>query len=179
MKVSQALKQRSSCRDFKSTKLNEQEIQALKDAALASPTALNAQDLKINVVQDQNLLKEISDQCFSMFDSATQKRMKERGASSIFYNAPLVFILSSPSEDYADLNAGIVAQSICLTATELGLGSCIIGLARQAFESERKDYFAGKFNFASEEKFCVAVAVGHENTSKDPHEFNLDQIREF
>ena len=53
-----------------------------------------------------------------------------------------MFILSSPSEDYADLNAGIVAQSICLTATELGLGSCIIGLASQVFESDRKDYFS-------------------------------------
>ena len=128
MDVLSAIKKRSSCRDFKNDQIKKEDLDILIEAALASPTAINLQDLKINVIQDRNLIDDISQECFRLMDENVKKRMQDRNAENIFYNAPTIFILTSPKTVYSDLNAGIVAQSLCLASEHLGLSSCIIGM---------------------------------------------------
>ncbi|NLJ70939.1 MAG: nitroreductase family protein [Clostridiaceae bacterium] len=179
MDVISAIKKRSSCRDFKKTQIKNEDLNLLMDAALASPTAINLQDLKINVVQDANLIHDISQECFRLMDEKVKKRMQDRKADSIFYNAPTVFILSSPKTIYSDLNAGIVAQSLCIAAESLGLASCIIGMAAPAFAKTNPNNLKNRLDMADDECFCVSVAIGYANSKKLPHEFNYNQIRGF
>ena len=179
MDVLSAIKKRSSCRDFKKTQIKNEDLNALINAALASPTAINLQELKINVIQDINLIHNISQECFRLMDENVKQRMQERNADNIFYNAPTVFVLSSPKTIYSDLNAGIVAQSLCLAAESLGLASCIIGMAAPAFAETNPNNLKNRLDMEDDELFCISVAVGYANSKKSPHEPNYNQIRKY
>lgn len=179
MDVLSAIKKRYSCRDFKKIQIKNEDLNHLIDAALASPTAINLQDLKINVIKDKKLINDISQECFRLMDENVKQRMRDRNADNIFYNAPTIFILSSPKTVYSDINAGIVAQSLCLTSEYLGLASCIIGMAAPAFAETNPNNLKNRLDMAENESFCVAVAVGYANSKKLPHEYDRNQIREF
>ncbi|NLM19276.1 MAG: nitroreductase family protein [Clostridiaceae bacterium] len=179
MDVLSAIKKRSSCRDFKRTQIKNEDLDSLVNATLASPTAINLQDLKINVIQDINLIHDISQECFRLMDAKAKKRMQERNADNIFYNAPTIFVLSSPKTIYSDLNAGIVAQSLCLASESLGLASCIIGMAAPAFAENNPNNLKNRLDMEEDERFCIAIAIGYANSKKLPHELNRNQIREF
>lgn len=179
MDVLSAIKKRSSCRDFKKTQIKNEDLDCLVNAALASPTAINLQDLKINVIQDKNLIHNISQECFRLMNEKTKQRMQERNADNIFYNAPTIFVLSSPKTVYSEMNAGIVAQSLCLASESLGLASCIIGMAAPAFAETNPNNLKNRLDMADDEYFCLSVAVGYANSKKSPHELNRKQIREF
>lgn len=179
MDVLSAIKKRSSCRDFKKTQIKNEDLNALINAALASPTAINLQELKINVIQDINLIHNISQECFRLMDENVKKRMQDRNAENIFYNAPTIFILTSPKTVYSDLNAGIVAQSLCLASEHLGLSSCIIGMVAPAFDETNPKNLKSRLDMEENEYFCVSVAVGYANSKKLPHDFDRNQIKEF
>ncbi|MDI9490936.1 MAG: nitroreductase family protein [Clostridiaceae bacterium] len=179
MKTLTAIKQRSSCRNFSTKQITEQELEQLINAALAAPTARNLQDLKINVIQDNQLIQDISDESFRLMDEEILERMKSRNAQSLFYGAPTVFILSSPYTSFSNQNAGLATQNIALAAEAIGLSSCIIGLVAPAFAEDNPQNLKNRLSMTDDERFCLAIAVGYANSEKEPHQLNQNQIRIF
>lgn len=167
------IKQRYSCRDFKDDPVTEDVIRTLCDCALAAPTGVNRQGVRFHVITDRKLIDEISEKTLNVAGEAVRERIKNRGATSIFYGAPLVIVLSSEEDPYDEVNAGIAVQTLALAAQAEGLASCIIAMASSAF---RDDELPGKLGFRDGERFIVSIAIGHPNTGKDPHEGDKNNI---
>jgi nitroreductase len=103
-----------------------------------SPTARNSQQWRFVIVRDPQKIAELSDAAKRIAGAAGGGAQKPAPAfapalpPSLFYGAPLLILVvtNEKRERWAQVDAGIAAQSMLLAAHSLGLGSCFIGLAR-------------------------------------------------
>ena len=172
--------ERYSCRDFAGTPLTEGQIEAIIDAALAAPSAMNLQPWHLVVIKDKELVDELDAEGMKILadseDKAFYERMMERGGR-IFYNAPFMMLILSDGSKWGLLDSGILCQNVVLAAEAQGLKSCIVGMAGIPLDGPRKDEFAKRLRFPDGYKFAVGVIVGHlgDGGKKDPH--TLDRSR--
>lgn len=128
MTVEEAIKTRQSTRKY-STKLVEKEkLDLCLQAARLAPSACNAQPWTFVVVDDPKLAFEVGTATVTI-------GMNKFGPEAPVY---LVIVLEKPnftskvgtlikSIDYPLIDIGIAAENFCLQATELGMGTCMIG----------------------------------------------------
>lgn len=164
---------RRSHRAYTDTPITSQQLDALLKAAVESPSANNRQPWHFTVVRDQALLDQIND--------ATRENVMKRPAENrsprfvdpafhVFYHAPtVIFISGMPDNHYTQMDCGIAVENIALAAEGLGLGSVILGMPREAFQTERGDGFRRALDFPEGWDFVVAIAVGVPADTKDAH----------
>lgn len=182
--VLKAIAERSSIRAYKKEALTETEINSLITAGLQAPTARNLQEIHISVLDGSHpILAEIEKEKRAVLSAGADEKAKEsilKNPDNFYYNAPTVFILSADKDLYWNkLDAGICAENIVLAAQSLGLGSLIIGIIRGALEGKKKEYFAKALQFPENYEFAIAVAVGHKDTEKTPHEIDFEKSVSF
>lgn len=110
---------RFSCRNFSPKEVPEELIATIVETARLCPTAANRQPYHVWVIKSQELLEKVK--------STTRSN----------YGAPLIFAVGvDPAKAWtrrydakngADIDGGIVATHIMLSATDLGLGSLWVG----------------------------------------------------
>lgn len=182
--ILKAIAERSSIRAYKKEALTETEINSLITAGLQAPTARNLQEVHISVLDGSHpILAEIEKEKRAVLAADADEKAKEsilNNPDNFYYNAPTVFILSADKDLYWNkLDAGISAENIVLAAQSLGLGSLIIGIIRGALAGEKKEYFAKALQFPENYEFAIAVAVGHKDTEKTPHEIDFEKSVSF
>ncbi|MDL2294379.1 nitroreductase [Ruminococcaceae bacterium OttesenSCG-928-D13] len=175
------IKNRFSCRSFTGEMPAEEKIQAIAEAAIQSPSAMNRQRWQVIVARDPALIAEIEAEGMrviaAMPDKSTYERIQSRGGK-LFYNAPcVIFVPIEPTElTGAALDCGIVCQNIALAAQAVGLASCICGLAGLAFAEDKAGQFKEKLRFPAGYEFGAAVLIGAAKTTAAPHEPDSGKI---
>ena len=160
--VLQAISERRSIRAYKPEQITKEQLDTLLQAANEAPSARNAQAWHFTVVQNQDLIKEVNDEC---------GKMMNREGVNVFYSAPTVIFISydPDAHPWAYLDCGIAVENICLAAQSIGLGSVIIGMAYQAFAGDKATYFSEKLKFPENYKFGISVCIGTPDGTKDAH----------
>jgi len=178
----QVIAQRYSCRDFKSEMPSDDVLQAIAKAAVQAPSAMNRQAWRVIVVKDKELMEDLESAGFAhlaaMEDKSTYNRIMERGGR-LFYGAPCMIVVPiDPSHgSYAWTDCGILCQNIALAATSLGVANVICGLTATAFaDSKRAEEFKKRLGFPEGYVFGCSVLLGYANTTKPPHEPNMNKI---
>ncbi|MCL2816274.1 MAG: nitroreductase [Oscillospiraceae bacterium] len=164
---------RYSCRDFFDTPLEDKQVSALVEAALASPSAMNRQPWHITVITDKNLIDELDGAGMEVLAAAEDKsgyeRIKSRGGK-IFYNAPCMIMVATDTAHYSLMDCGILSQNVSLAAHSLGLGSVICGMAGIPLSGARGGEFKKRMQFPEGYDFGIAILVGLAKSGKEPHE---------
>lgn len=178
--VLMTIENRRAHRAYEPKQLSEDQLQAIINAALASPSAVNAQPWHFSVVQDQDLLNRIHQ------ESRTVAMKREAGKRSpryddptfqVFYHAPTVIFLSGNlSNPYAKMDCGIAVQNIALAAKSLGLGSVILGLPADAFLGDAKEELEQKLQFPEGYGFQIAISIGIATDTKAAHEKHPEKV---
>ena len=113
-------KERYSVRKMKPERIKEEDLNKILEAARLSPTAKNMQRERILVVNTEEGIEKIK-QC----------TLCDFGASTIIiisYEKDDEQNESEFSKKYGLIDTGIVATHMCLEATNLGLGTTMVGL---------------------------------------------------
>lgn len=177
--VLKTIQERSSIRRYKDTPLTQEELFQLKNAVLAAPTARNLQGLRYYFITDRSILKQIDQRIMHHADEGLRARMKERGSESFFYDAPLGVIITAGDQKWPGEDAGIAVGILSIAAQSMGLGNVILAMPSMAFQENDPENCGTLLGFAEGEKFRIAIAIGHPDTEKKPHEKNFDLIKEF
>ena len=172
---------RSSCRAFKDVMPSNEQLNAIADAAIQSPSARNYQRWHIVVVKNKALISELETEALRVLSEMEDKTMYERiiaRGGKLFYDAPcIIFVPIKPDELVgAALDCGIVCQNIALAATTLGLASCINGLSGLAFAQDKAKHFKEELSFPEGYEFGASVLIGEAAKEFTPHEPNPDKI---
>lgn len=128
MNFSELVQNRQSCRNYDSTKpVEEDKINAILASARLAPSACNSQPYLITVCTGENAKK-------------VAKATTGMGMNKFTANAPVMLVISEgsynktaafgsklKSNDYRSIDIGILTAYITAQATELGLGTCILG----------------------------------------------------
>lgn len=116
---------RFSVRKYASTPVEQEKIDAILEAARLAPTACNYQPQKIYVVRSPEARKAMGEICRCTFD------------------APVIFVVGYDNDrsakglvhethDFGDTDAAIVTTHMMLEAADLGLGTCWVGMFKEA-----------------------------------------------
>lgn len=171
---------RRSNRGYEAIPVSEENIEILKQCALASPTARNEQSWHFSFVTNQELILEVERMTVEAAEKAGDegliKLMKSRNGK-VFYDAPLVVFISADAESpWAEVDTGIAAQTLALAAHSLGLGSVMIGLCRSAFKQENSESLEQRLGFPQGYKFTLAICIGTPSVTKEAHPIKQDKI---
>lgn len=122
------LLKRQSDRKYTSQKVEEEKVLACLEAARLSPSACNSQPWSYVVIDQEPML------------SQAQKKIATMGMNRFIKQVPclIAIVLEKANftasigsvikdKEYPLLDIGIAANNICMQATELGLGTCILG----------------------------------------------------
>lgn len=153
MDVKEAIAARYSCRAYKPEDVDDALIRDCLECALLAPSACNKQPWKFYVVKGEKKAKIAK--CTQLF-----------GANGFTDGAPaLIVVTAKPSAidkaadkiknlDFSANDLGLAVGHLCLRATELGLGTCIIGWLQAKKIAKELPLSVG-------EKVKLIVAIGH------------------
>ncbi|MGI5889078.1 MAG: nitroreductase family protein [Oscillospiraceae bacterium] len=181
--VLRVIASRSSTRDYMPDPVPRDAVEALETAALEAPTSLDRQEQKFIFVTDPALIREMEHDIAEKAREAGETDYLERLAmrdGKVFFGAPLVIVVSSRTEnDYTAVDAGIAAQTICLAAESMGLGSVIMAAPDRIFLGEEGGRWRSRLGMEPGWRFEISVAVGYPRTRKAPHTIDRRNIREI
>ena len=151
---------RQSCRDFSDTPVEHEKLERCIEAGRLAPSGCNAQPWSFVVVEKPEIVKEMA-LCtqqlgLNAFTSNAQAFIiiLEEHAVLNPKIRPLVY-----SQFFAKGDLGAVVLSMCLEATSIGLGTCILGI----YDREKVGALAG---IPVEKSFGGMIAVGYPKTDK-------------
>ncbi len=120
MDVSEAIKNRYSCRSYKAEPVPEKKLKKVLGAARLAPSAHNEQEWKFIVVKDIEKRKEL------VIAALNQSFIAEAPVVIVAVATNPESVLTSGVPAYA-LDLAIAIDHATLVATEEGLGTCWIG----------------------------------------------------
>lgn len=124
------INKRESVRGYLDTQVEREKIIKIIEAARVAPSACNAQPWKFIVVNDKEITKEVAKNLYEPMI----------GLNKFALTAPVFIVVVGEKrnltskmgelikkKDYTSIDIGIASEHICLAATELGLGTCMMG----------------------------------------------------
>ncbi|TGE33554.1 nitroreductase family protein [Desulfosporosinus sp. Sb-LF] len=156
-----SLYRRRSIRKYQSTKIDQDTVQLLLKAALLSPSSKGLQPWQFIVVEDSEILKELS---------------KVKKGAGHLKNATLGIVVCADSaiSDVWVEDASIAATILHLTANSMGLGSCWIQIRERQFtETETAEQHVREvLEIPVNIKVVAIISIGYPDESKSPHTDN-------
>ena len=133
MTTAECIRQRVSCRRFQEKPIPREDIRRVVDLARFSPSWKNTQPVRYVVVDDPVLKERIARECIPGQGFNTKTINRAAALAVVTYipglsgqgDAPLTEVQAAGWEMF---DAGIAAQTFCLAARELDIGTCILGI---------------------------------------------------
>ncbi len=124
------INKRQSVRKYVKTPVERDKLEKLIQAVHIAPSACNSQPWKLIIVDDPTLKNEIAKATFSKTVSFNKFTLEAPViAVLVIEKARLIAQIggSIKNQEYPQYDIGIAAEHFCLQATELGLGTCMLG----------------------------------------------------
>lgn len=139
--ILELLKSRRSCRAYKAQQITDEELNAVLEAGTYAPSAKNGQSAKIVVVQDAKTRALLS-----RMNAAVMGSDKDP-----MYGAPTILVVLARADAPCAVQDGsLVLGNLMNAAASLGLGSCWINRAKEAFATEEGKALLKKWGIEGE-----------------------------
>ena len=119
MDVSDAIRNRYSCRNYLDKPLEQDKLRAVLEAARLAPSAKNLQDWRFVVVTDRQTKKDVA-------AAANDQTFLEK-AGAIIVACTVSDHVMRCGQAVGPIDVAIALEHMCLQATDLGLATCWIG----------------------------------------------------
>lgn len=182
MDVMGAIYSRRSVRAYTGEPVSREVLEALMQAAVQAPTAMNLQPWGFGVIEGVERLRAYSDRTkagllANLANLPALEQYREHFESpefSIFYGAPAcVIVFSRTGSPMADFDCAMAAQNLMLAAFEQGLGTCWIGFF--GFLLNRPEVKA-ELGVPEDWKAIAPIIVGHPGQTPEPVEKAAPQV---
>lgn len=164
MELFETIYKRRSIRKFTADKINEDDIDKILKVAMYAPSAGNAQPWHFIVIDDREILEDLS-------------QIIPNGKMIAESSHCIVVCADTEQEKYKGrwmLDCSAATQNMLLAATSLSIGSVWIGIFP---ENERMDNLSKYFNLSDNIKPVSIVALGYPAENKVlPDRFKAERI---
>ncbi len=182
MELDSCIKGRRSVRAYTDEAVSKEHIQAIIEAGTWAPTGMNRQPWKFVVIQNKEIIKNISDET-KAYLKQTRPEFVSRFSTEqdiICYDAPLlILICCEKDKQWENLNlldCVLASQNMFLKAYALGLGSCYMGFV--SYLGGKPDVLK-KIGVPDNYQLMVPLIIGHPKTVQGNVERNRPEILTF
>ena len=173
MNILEAISKRISIRNYKSKQISEDILDKILKAGMAAPVGSGLyESLHISVIQNQDLLNEISNAVTDMVEKLLGKRVDKN------FGAPTMIIVSSKPTmvsgmEYA--NAACVLENMAIAATSLGIDNIIWGGAAAIAKEEP---YRSRIGIPEGFNPVLAISLGYANALEKPknHTISVNRV---
>jgi len=167
MELMQAITTRRSVRKYLATPVGRETLEALIQAAIQAPSAMNTQPWAFGVIEDSETLRAYSARTKALLLSKAAempwleryREMFESPGYDVFYGAPaLVLICAKPGSVHGDGDCAMAALNLMLAARGKGLGTCWIGFFAFLLNQPEEKAALG---IPADYQIVAPVIVGH------------------
>lgn len=156
--VIDAVLTRQTIREYKPIMLTDAQLDTLTAAAMMAPSGRNCQPCHVRFICNDAMLRQMQIDFKNIvgWDTPVHTRSDK---NPFYHNAPVfAAIFAKPG---SQMDAGIMAENICIAAKGLGLGACIVGSAGALFDDADKGaYWRGEIDIPVDLQYMIGVAIG-------------------
>lgn len=163
------IKSRRSCRKFLDKQITDEDLNLVLEAGLYAPSGLNRQSPIFIVVQDKDVIAELS---------KINTEIWGKGDDG-FYGAPTVIVVLSNEKilHTYQLDAMCSVQNMLIMAESLGLGATCVSRAKQEFDTDYGKSLLTKLGIDTEYTGVEHVILGYRDGDKlEPQPRNENRI---
>ena len=163
--VENVIMARRSIRQYTKQTISRDTLDQIIKCGINAPNGQNRQAYEIRIVNNPQMLKDISD---AVIKDNRDLSLKP-GADNIFFGATtVVFIGNDTSYDMSQIDCGLLGENIMLSAWEKGIGSCCMAFPiRLMKESETCAPLIQKLGFSAGYNLLYCIAMGYPNENPD------------
>jgi len=166
-KVLQTIMGRRSIRKYKEDQISDSDLKTMLEAAINAPSARNQQKWHFTVIQNREKLDSLSVKIKENIKNSDNEFLKGRvndPAFSIFHGAPTVVMISGEDNTgFVEVDCGLAAENICLAASSLNIGSCVVASSEMLFECDEKEKIKQELGIPAGYSHIVSVTLGYQN----------------
>lgn len=158
---------RRSIRQYEARPVNRDTMDIILECGINAPSARNCQPWEIRVVDNPCEIAKIT-RIYKMYHP---ELAQAEGFVNMFRNAPTVVIIGTCKDHKRDLDCGILAQNITLSAWSMGIGSCMLGSsARFLCNTPEASCFVKKLGLPDcyEPVLCIGLGYPTEKPEAKP-----------
>lgn len=168
---------RRSIRKFHNKKVERKHIEEMLQSAIMAPSWKNSQTARYYVIENEEMLTRIKAECLPPFNAENVKEAPVLIVTSFIKNCSGYDKTGEPSNELGNYwgayDLGLHNQNLILKATELGLGTLILGIRKE-------DMFRKLLNIPTAEIIVSVIAVGYPNISPAvPKRYQVSDITKF
>lgn len=151
--VLENIKTRRSVRTFSDKPVERKDLEAITEAGLYAPSAMNNQVWQITAVCSRELLDELSNAISVILDRPDYNR---------FYKAPVLIIVSVPvNYEHGIADTACAIENMMLAAHSLGIGSVWINQFKNICGEKQMRDILDKCNIPADHEIWGTIAVGY------------------
>ncbi|AXV37269.1 MAG: nitroreductase [Methanobacterium sp. BRmetb2] len=179
--VLETIKNRRSVRQYSTEQIKDEELEKILESAIYAPTGHFDQPWHFTIVQDIDLINEISEGAKAVMRTMDIEWIAQMGASkelNIFHRAPTAIIVSAKKDAVTPMvDCAAAVENMLLAAESMDIGSCWIGFAKFFF---LKPENMEKFQIPKGNEVHFGVSLGYK-VRKNPEalERNRDVFTYF
>jgi nitroreductase len=161
----QLIKNRRSIRQFKKEQVREEEIQAIMEAAIYAPNAMNQQKWHFSVIQNKEMLAKIvaiikENMCNSGIEFLAARARAEDFTP--FYGAPtVIYVTAEEKAKFANVDGALAAENIALASAALNIGTNIQASPGFLFASPAGQALKKEMGIPDGYSYVCNVTVGY------------------
>ena len=170
-KVIENIMARRSIRKYKNVTVGRDTLNIIMKCAINAPNGQNKQSWEIRIVDNPQLLAQMSK---AMGESHPENSFAE----GCFRGAPvMVFIARDLSYDFSAYDCGLMAQNMMLSAWSLGVGSICLGSpVRFLTDNDLCRPYLDRLNFSDGYELALCVGLGYADEAPEAKLRNPDKV---
>lgn len=166
------IKNRRSYRILEPEQLRKNELEAVIDAGLYAPSAMNQQPWHFTVIQDKDVMKSIEadvKEYLLKSDNQHFQQMAKDESFSMFHGAPTAILISGDKKAVMpEADCAAAAQNMLIAAESLGIGSCWIDTPVHLFKSSKGEQWSKRLGIPDGYKPIYGIALGYKPSAVEP-----------
>ena len=163
---------RRSIRKYKAEAVSRELLTKIMECGINAPNGQNKQSWEVRVVDNPELLAQMSQ---AMADSHDGMEF----AKSCFRGAPvLVFIARDPSYDFSAYDCGLLSENVMLSAWSYGVGSICLGIpVRFLTDNDVCKPIVEGLGFSEGYEFCLCIGLGYPDETPEARPRDMGKVK--
>ena len=177
--VIETILSRRSIRTYKDQPVPRELLQQIAECGINAPNGMNAQQWEVRIVDSKQWLDNATAAYKNSVkaDSPMAKQFSDSSFKNMFRKAPAVIFIAHKPGPCTQVDCGLMAGNIVLSAKSLGLGSvCMMG-PLGFFSTPAGEPFLRSLNLSEGYELLLCVGIGYADEQPDARPRNKQVIK--